>query len=62
MLEELIRRNAVVLDKTASLRYSGEVHTVELDGVSYEVTITLTRAGHPNFHDLYTEANNARTS
>ena len=52
-LGEIIRDNADTLDAGQHLRYSGEVHTVELGDREYKVTIAVTRCGQLSFYEMY---------
>lgn len=52
-IEETLRGCAEDLTAQPEIRYSGRVYEVDIDGSEYEVTITLTRKGAPNFHQLY---------
>lgn len=53
MLRPMIHRMVEELTLKPELVYAGEVHEVILDGQSYNVTVTLTRAGAPDFYEMY---------
>lgn len=53
MLTGIVSTLANTLRESPDLTFAGEVHAVELDGVDYEVTITLTRSGQLDFHSMY---------